>query len=127
MISTTTCSTTSVSIDDDIDVDGDTNVVSLMGNVLLDFGDDDGWGGYIGGGAGYAWVKAFDFEDDKDGAWAWQIIAGVRKAISPNVDVGLKYRYFQTGNLSFRDEFDDGTNSSSTWMPTPNSTRTACC
>ncbi|HVJ71834.1 MAG TPA: outer membrane beta-barrel protein [Sphingomicrobium sp.] len=94
--------------DDDFDADGDTNIVSLMGNVLLDFGNDDGWGAYLGGGVGYAWVKALDFDDDKDSAFAWQLIAGLRYAVSDNIDLGLKYRYFQTGKLNFADEFDDG-------------------
>ena len=31
-----------------------------------------------------------------DGVLAWQVIAGVRKAISPNIDLGLKYRFFNT-------------------------------
>ena len=36
-------------------------------------------------------------------AWAWQLIAGIRAAISPNIDLGLKYRYFNTAKLNFRD------------------------
>ncbi len=46
-----------------------------------------------------------EFAGDSDNAWAVQGIAGVRYAISPNVDAGLKYRYFHTGKLGFNDAF----------------------
>ena len=88
---------------DAIDVSSNGSAVSVMGNALLDFGDDDGWSGYIGGGAGRARVK---IGGDRDSAFAWQLIAGVRKAISNNIDVGLKYRFFNTGELRFSDDLD---------------------
>ena len=90
---------------DAIDVSSRGSVLSLMGNAMLDFGNDDGWSGYVGGGLGRARVK---IAGDRDSAFAWQAIAGVRKAISDNIDVGLKYRFFNTGNLKFSDDFDDG-------------------
>ena len=89
--------------DDDFDISGTAKVTSLMGNVLLDFGNQDGLSFYAGGGLGRARVKMFG---DKDSAWAWQLIAGARYAVSSNVDLGLKYRYFQTGRLRFEDDFD---------------------
>ena len=92
--------------DADFDVDGRGSVLSLMANGLLDFGDDDGWSGYVGGGIGRARVR---FAGDSDSALAHQAIAGVRKAITPNIDLGLKYRYFRTARLNFSDEFRDGT------------------
>jgi hypothetical protein len=72
-----------------------------MANALFDFGGP-GLGAYVGGGAGRARVS---YSGDKDSAFAYQGIAGVRTAISPNVDVGLKYRYFRTGALNFSDVF----------------------
>lgn len=87
--------------DDDFDVDGKVSVASAMVNGLLDFGGP-GLGAYVGGGAGRARVS---YDGDKDSAWAYQGIAGVRTAVSPNVDVGLKYRYFRTGKLNFQDDF----------------------
>ena len=106
------------------DAEGRGSAVSAMLNGLLDFGDDESWSGYVGGGLGLARVKyravvtdpafgtpgsgtptpleAFGVSDTDD-AWAWQIIAGIRAAISPNVDLGLKYRFFNTAKLSFRD------------------------
>jgi opacity protein-like surface antigen len=90
---------------DEFDISSKGSVISLMANGLVDFGDDNGWSGYAGGGVGRARVK---LAGDRDSAFAWQAIAGVRKAISDNIDVGLKYRYFNTRKLSFSDDFDDG-------------------
>ena len=90
--------------DDDFDVNGKVSVLSLMGNALLVFGDVAGFGAYVGGGFGRARVKALG---DKDSAWAMQLIAGVRTALSENIDAGLKYRYFRTGRLNFVEDFAD--------------------
>jgi opacity protein-like surface antigen len=78
-------------------------VTTLMANALLDsdFGGSK-FGGYVGGGAGRAWAK---YSGDKDNAWALQAIAGVRYAVTPNIDAGLKYRYLHTGKLEFDDSF----------------------
>jgi hypothetical protein len=70
-----------------------------MVNALADFGAVDGLGFYAGAGLGRAWGKALN---DSDSAWAWQLIAGVRTALSPNIDAGLKYRYFRTRELNFQ-------------------------
>ena len=90
---------------------GSTKALSLMLNGLVDFGDDDGISGFIGAGAGFAKVnfndlRAFEntgvFLDDKDSGFAWQILAGLRQAISDNVDVTLKYRMFNVSNLEMQ-------------------------
>src|SRR3546814_10111283 len=65
------------------DLAGDSNALSFMVNGLLDFGDDDGLQGFVGGGAGVARVSvepvfAGPFLDDSDTGFAWQAIAGVR-------------------------------------------------
>ena len=75
--------------------DGSATALSLMGNVLFDFGDENGLSGYAGGGLGVARVKysfdtvvnppyigAFDFGDN-DSRLAWQAILGMRYAITP--------------------------------------------
>jgi OmpA-OmpF porin, OOP family len=78
---------------------GRARTVSAMVNLLADFGNDDSWSAYIGGGAGVARttyrIDALSF-GGTDSNLAWQIIAGVRTAISPNLDAGLKYRFFTT-------------------------------
>ena len=89
---------------DDVGLSRKTEVLSAMGNVLLDLGDDNGFSIYGGGGAGYARVKMFG---DRDNSWAWQLIAGARVAVTDSVDLGLKYRYFNTGNLTFADRLGD--------------------
>ena len=82
---------------------GHTSALSFMINGMLDFGDDDGISGFVGGGVGIARVdynniRAFEnqgaFVDDSDSGFAWQVIAGVRQAITDNIDVTLRYRFF---------------------------------
>ena len=87
---------------------GRTRVFSIMGNLLGDFGDENGLSFYGGAGIGYAKGKIsadvpaviadeidLDRVSAKDSGLAWQLIAGLRYAVTPNVDVGLKYRYFR--------------------------------
>jgi opacity protein-like surface antigen len=90
----------------DFSVGNHIGIASLMANALLDGDFGGGFGGYIGGGAGRAWAS---LAGDKDNAWAYQGIAGLRYALTPNVDAGVKYRYFRTGNLDFNDGFTVGT------------------
>jgi OOP family OmpA-OmpF porin len=87
---------------------GRTTALSFMVNGLLDFGDEDGLSGFVGGGVGVARVsydniRAFSNVspaiDDSDTRFAWQIIAGVRQAVSSNIDVTLKYRFFNVDNI----------------------------
>ena len=93
------------------DADGRSSVYSLMANAMVDFGQDEGISFFAGGGVGYAQVihrledngiGGFDFKI-KDRGFAWQGIAGVRAVVSQYFDVGLKYRYFDAGNVSDRD------------------------
>ena len=87
-----------VNDEDAFDLNTHASVLSGMVNALLDFGGDDGFGGYVGAGFGRARVKELG---DRDSAWAYQGIAGIRFPVSSNIDVGLKYRYFRTGHLDF--------------------------
>ena len=87
---------------------GSTSALSFMINGMLDFGDDDGISGFVGGGVGMARVKANNqrvfantapFLDDSDSKLAWQVFAGVRQAISDNIDVTVKYRFFNVDDV----------------------------
>ena len=87
---------------------GNTTALSFMINGLLDFGDDDGVSGFVGGGVGIARVnfnnqRRFSnqgaFLDDSDSRFAWQVVAGVRQAISDGVDVTLRYRFFNVADI----------------------------
>ena len=91
---------------DNSQVGGGAEALSFMINGLVDFGPDDGLQGFVGGGAGVGRVKvgvltAFPSIDivDSDTGFAWQALAGVRAPINDNVDIGLKYRFYnQFGN-----------------------------
>ena len=92
------------------DASGKNSALSFMANALLDFGGEEGFSGYVGAGAGVARVKfsgynvsGDDFLNDSDTKFAWQAIAGVRYPVSTNVDVGVKYRYFNVRNAKVFD------------------------
>lgn len=99
-------------------VDGSVRIYSAMANLLLDFGSDDGFSGFVGGGVGVANVRykidlgtgsnvGVGSGSDSDRSFAYQAIAGVRKSIGPNVDVGLKYRYFIAPKLNYDIDFGE--------------------
>ena len=88
-----------------VNADGRSSTYSLMANAMVDLGQDEGFQFYAGGGAGYAQViHSIDIGSSrfkiKDRGFAWQAIAGVRKSVSQYFDVGLKYRYFDGGNVN---------------------------
>ncbi|HEY0013895.1 MAG TPA: OmpA family protein [Allosphingosinicella sp.] len=87
---------------------GNTTALSFMVNGMLDFGDDDGISGFVGGGVGIARVNFNNqrqfanqgaFLDDSDTRFAWQVVAGVRQAVSDNVDITVRYRFFNVSDL----------------------------
>lgn len=90
-------------------VAGDANALSFMVNGLLDFGDDDGLQGFVGGGVGVARVDvntvfaAPAFLDDSDTGFAWQALAGIRAPLSDSWDVGVKYRFFNANKVNMVD------------------------
>jgi opacity protein-like surface antigen len=77
---------------------GKVEAKSAMVNLLADVAVTKRVSFYGGGGFGRVWAKALN---DSDSAWAAQAIVGVRTSLRPNVEVGLKYRYFRTGSLNF--------------------------
>lgn len=102
----------------ELDADGRARVLSGMINLLLDFGNDRGVSGFVGGGAGIARVKmqadisgtgtgGVGIADlgvsGSDRSFAWQAVAGIRTSVTDNIDVGLKYRLFNT-----KFDFEDG-------------------
>jgi OmpA-OmpF porin, OOP family len=92
-----------------VPVNGDVNALSFMVNGMLDFGDDDGLQGFVGGGVGVARVDvqtvfaAPAYLDDSDTGLAWQALAGIRAPLSDRWDVGLKYRFFNAPNVDLVD------------------------
>src|SRR4029434_6897452 len=70
----------------------------------------EGWilccGGRVGEcGTKFALCGDADIGTTKDDGFAWQLIAGFGYNISDNIELGLKYRYFQT-KFSTSEEFD---------------------
>ncbi|MGB3379292.1 MAG: OmpA family protein [Allopontixanthobacter sediminis] len=90
---------------------GDLNALSFMLNGLVDFGDDDGLQGFVGGGAGVARVDGNStissngpgVFDDSDSGFAYQVLAGVRAPLTENWDVGLRYRFFTAPDVGLID------------------------
>lgn len=89
------------------------SALAFMLNGLLDFGDDDGIQGFVGGGVGVARVKSElalntggDFLEDADTVLAWQVIAGLRAPLSDSIDVTFKYRFFNAENIKLTDIAD---------------------
>jgi opacity protein-like surface antigen len=85
---------------------GNVSALSFMINGMLDFGENEKPGdisGFVGAGIGMARLKANNlrnfanatpFLDDSDSKLAWQVFAGVRHTITDNIDVTVKYRFF---------------------------------
>ncbi|MBA4162454.1 MAG: hypothetical protein C0515_10365 [Novosphingobium sp.] len=84
---------------------------SLMLNGLVDVGNDDSFQAFAGGGVGLAQVKGQysinrlgpGWIDDSSTGFAWQALAGVRYPVSNHIDMGLKYRFFNVGNVEWVD------------------------
>ena len=85
----------------DFDLDGNVTTMSAMINGLVDIGIAHGFSVYGGAGYGRSRIKAFG---EKESAWAWQKIFGARYAISPSIDLGVKYRYFASGAVALKDK-----------------------
>jgi len=92
----------------DFDGSGRSTVLSVMGNALLDVEIGDRFAGYVGGGLGAARVnqrvvvESIDRTfNGRDSGMAYQAIAGLRYALTPNLDLGAKYRFFTVPKLRY--------------------------
>ncbi|WP_196492252.1 outer membrane protein, partial [Erythrobacter donghaensis] len=84
----------------------DLEIWSGMVNALVEIGADDGFQIYGGGGAGVARLELpvevaglGTLIDDSDTDFAWQLIGGARFPVTRNVDLGVKYRYFNADDF----------------------------
>lgn len=99
------------------DANGDLSALALMANAYVDLDLTENTSLYLGGGVGGARVSAdyhfdvtfiglpageIDFVDDKDQVLAYQAKIGLQFALNDHSDFYLGYRYFATGDLSFR-------------------------
>jgi OOP family OmpA-OmpF porin len=87
----------------------DLEIWSGMVNALVEFGNDDGFQVFGGGGVGFANMNlpvvvngVGTVIDDNTTDFAWQLLAGARVALSDNVDLGVKYRYFVANNFDLQ-------------------------
>lgn len=87
----------------------DLEIYSGMVNALVEFGNDDGFQVFGGGGVGIANMKlpvdvagVGTVIDDSATDFAWQLLAGARLAVTDNVDLGVKYRYFVADNFDLQ-------------------------
>ena len=70
------------------------NVGSAMVNALVDVKVLKGLNLYAGLGVGRSFARGFN---DRDGALARQRMAGLRYAVTDRIEIGLKYRKFESG------------------------------
>jgi OmpA-OmpF porin, OOP family len=82
---------------------GSSRALSFMLNGVFDVINGDGpWGAYVGGGIGIAQFKGSKyatgtnapFVNDSDTGLAFQLLAGLRRELSDNVDLTLDYKFF---------------------------------
>lgn len=88
------------------DGQGSVDTLFVMANAFYDFGDDSWFARpYVGGGLGLGIVDV-DYSpsgvtiiDDSQTAFAYQVMAGLSAAITPNLDVFGGYRYRATSDV----------------------------
>jgi len=95
----------------------DTDVISLMRNVILEWNNNSRFTPYGGMGIGVSYVNAdsvtligatpFSGVDDNDTVFSWQAIAGVATKVRSNLDFVFEYRYFATADVTL-DFIDSG-------------------
>ena len=87
-----------------VDIDGDVTALSLLLNGYYDFSNDSAFTPYLTAGIGYSNVEV-DFDDlggsENDSVFAYQLGAGVGYAVTDNVTIDAKYRYFATEDPDF--------------------------
>ncbi len=92
-----------------LDASADVSVWSYMVNGYWDFENNSSLTPFLGVGIGVANVEIKDFSilgysipgEDDDTQLAYQFMAGVDYAVSPQTMLGLSYRYFATSDLEF--------------------------
>ncbi len=87
---------------------GSLSSLAGMGNLIWEYDNSSGIYPYLGAGIGLAYVSAFDINlgaqtvDDSDVTMAYQGIAGLAFAVTPNLSLTAEYRYFFTEDADFR-------------------------
>jgi opacity protein-like surface antigen len=85
----------------DLELAGHLRLYTAMLNGQFNIAGPGGGSVFLGGGYGTAWSKAVG---DSDKSRAWQYMIGYRHPISDKLDLGLKYRYFNSGVFKLVDD-----------------------
>ena len=102
---------------DDFDLDGRMTVASAMVNAQVDIGIAKRLSLSFGYGGGRSWVSGLG---DRDSAWGFQRVANLRYAASPKVELGIKYRQFNSGIIKLQsDELIYASNPDRVSVPLP--------
>jgi opacity protein-like surface antigen len=92
-----------------LSAEGKATALSGMFNTYLSLPTAGGWRPYVGGGLGYTEITADEIfapalspitTDGSDGAFSWQLMAGVGYEIAPNLELGGRYRFQHTGEVT---------------------------
>lgn len=92
------------------DLDGDVGASSLLLNLIVDFGGPAGYSFFAGGGAGKSRVKVSDMaleqggavlldDSDADRGSARQLVGGLSKQFSDNLEGHVRYRYLRVDDI----------------------------
>lgn len=87
---------------------GSSSSLSGMVNGYVSLPLDGGWRPYVGGGLGYTRLKSESIgiptdparTSDSDGAFSWQLMAGVGYEIAPDLELGTRYRFQHTDEVT---------------------------
>lgn len=85
----------------DLDLNGKLRLATAMANGQLNIAGPGGGSVFLGGGYGLAWSKALG---DDDRSRAWQYMIGYRHPVGDKLELGLKYRYFNSGIIKLVDD-----------------------
>jgi opacity protein-like surface antigen len=97
------------------DAGGETQMWSLMFNVVNDFAPGPAFDPYVGVGAGYARIDFHKYNaavaganlppvtviDDVDNGWAYQGMVGFRSRLTTQLTLDVNWRYFKADSPSF--------------------------
>jgi len=92
---------------------GQFNSIGILGNVLYDFLPTRQWSPYLGVGIGGVNIgesgrvaRGIGLGNNSDFQFAYQGIAGIKYAFSPNWSASLDYRYLATTDASLKARYD---------------------
>lgn len=86
---------------------GNLSSLAGMGNLIWEYDNSSGIYPYVGAGLGIAYLSATDINlgaqilDDTDVAMAYQALAGMAFAVTPNLSMTAEYRFFTTEDANF--------------------------